>query len=209
MVPQKKFDKYISVVFQAAEEYDKYLLRKQFLFIGRDTEHNQYTHFETVFTEKHFKHLTGIKPVSGMTAERFFLLCKNHRLNINDVEALPEGQSSLKADVLLPLMRLPYTAKMMGDYNISGNYLFTEKLAGSVVGCMGFRFDNAEGQFIANTVLKEDIRDITVSHRQIVAVYQKNIGDRSYPHEPIACIKPLMNKKLRWPDDIAEKISVE
>lgn len=206
MVAQKAFDKYISVVFQAADDYDRFLLGRQFLFIGRTQAPHQYTYFEALFAEKHFKHLTGIKPIAGMTSERFFQLCKNHKLNTSDIEALPTGQSALKADVLPSLMKIPYTAKMMGDYNGTGNYLFTEKLAGTVVGRMGFRFDGAEGQFIANTVLKEDVRNVTVEKSQIIAVYQKCVGEAFYPNTPITCIKPLRNRTLVWPAEISEKI---
>lgn len=151
-------------------------------------------------------HLTGIRPRLGVNAERFFELCMSHKLNTSDIETLPTGQSALKVDVIIPLMKLPFTAKMFGDYNNSGNRLYTEKVSGTTTGCMGFVFDDDIKMLVANTILKEDIRSVTGDLNQIVAVYQKKIKDELYPSSPTSCAKPLKGKLLTWPLEISLKI---
>lgn len=104
-------------------------------------------------------------------------------------------------------MKLPFTAKMFGDYNSFGNRLYTEKVSGTTTGCMGFVFDNDDKVLVANTILKEDIRNVTGDLNQIVAIYQKEIKDELYPTSPISCAKPLKGKLLTWPSEISSKIT--
>ena len=198
--------KYLGILFQAAEEYEKNLLGNEFLFIGRDNATGEVTSFETWFAERHFLHLTGIKPAHGINSERFFSLCKMKRLRKNDIIALPTGQSALKLDIILPFMDLTKVSKMMGDFGSSGNYIYTEKLSGTTWGCMGFVLDEETHLFAANTLLKEDIRNLAKKTKQIVAIYQKRIGDTLYPDTPITCAKQLRGKTLVWPEEIARKI---
>lgn len=207
MAGNQSFKKYIPIIFTAAEEYAAYLLGTQLLFIGRNIKTGYYSYFEARFLEKHFMHLTGIRPRSGTNAERFFELCASHKLKTSDIKALPTGQSALKADVIIPLMKLPFTAKMFGDYNSFGNRLYTEKVSGTTTGCMGFVFDNDDKVLVANTILKEDIRNVTGDLNQIVAIYQKEIKDELYPTSPISCAKPLKGKLLTWPSEISSKIT--
>lgn len=76
-------------------------------------------------------------------------------------------------------MKIHKLSKMIGDYNKSKR-LYTEKLAGNIRGCMGFV---QEGYFFApNTILKEDIRNVSVKANKLVAVYAKQIKDSLYNH---------------------------
>lgn len=198
--------KYLSIVFSAATEYEKQLLGNQFLFIARDVKSGEFSFYEAWFRERQFQHLTGIEPAHGINAERFFYLCKTRRLRREDIVTLPTGQSAQKLDILLPFMNLTGVAKMMGDFGHAGNYLYTEKLSGTTWGCMGFVFDEESGFYVANTLLKGDVRDLAARTKQIVAIYKKRIGDSLYPTSPVSCAKPLRNKKLVWPSEIASKI---
>lgn len=196
---------HLAIIYKAAEEYKNILLNQQYLFIGRNTNTGEYSYFEVFFEDKHFMHLTGLKG-KGMNSSRFFELCLAKRINPKDIEGLHTGESKLKADVMIQLMRLPYTAKMMGDYNGHGNFLYSEKFAGSTTGCMGFVYDSDIQLHVANTLLKADIRECTNGVKQICAVYRKKSDEALYPYTPITCSKNLRGKDLSWPEPIGSKI---
>lgn len=205
---EKRCTSYLPIIFDAATAYEKYLLGKCFLFICRGTKTGDISFYEVEFTDRHFQHLTGIKPKPGINSTRFLELCLERRLSAKDISVLPTGQSALKVEVIGPLMRLPYTARMMGDHNGSGDFLYTEKLAGSTVGCMGFVFDTESGIYVPNTILKVDIRDHISEVKQIVAVYQKDAKKEYYSTNPITCSKNLRGKNLVWPSEIMEKFDL-
>lgn len=67
---------------------------------------------------------------------------------------------------------------MIGIYDNNKIIMHTEKLIGNVFGCIGFVKD--ENYYIPNTVLREDIRNITNSTNKIVGILCKNIKDKNY-----------------------------
>ena len=112
----------------------------------------------------------------------------------------------MKLDVIDELMKLPWTAKMIGDYNGNGNYLYTEKIAGNIRGCMGFVEQQNFLYYLLNTVLKSDIRQNVSTAFPIAAIYRKSINDASYPAEPLVISKNLRDKQLIWPEEVAKRI---
>ena len=76
----------------------------------------------------------------------------------------------MKLNVILTLMNIYKTARMMGDYNSSKSVLYTKKLTGNHIGCMGFA--NYGGYYNPNTLLNEDIRSVTQKPQE--NIHQQN-----------------------------------
>ena len=99
-------------------------------------------------------------------------------------------------------MQIDKKARIIGDYNSQKVYLSTEKLIGSVNMCLGFIKEN--NYYIANTALKEDIRNIVEEQGRIVLILKKNIKDKEYS-EIIYKSKNIDNTKV---EDIFNKSKI-
>lgn len=192
-------------LFSGADIYRKNLLNRAFLFIGQASNNIPAPVIECVFLSENFMHLTGCQVSGNLSPTNFFELCLNRRLAPDMFDCLSEA--FLKKDVLETVFSLPYSAKMMGMHSGVGNLLYTEKLAGTVRGCMGFVLGSSAPYLSPNTVLKEDIRNMVETSHKILAVYEKPRGAVLYPNRPVNTAKELRNKKLYWPDEIAQKIA--
>ena len=95
------------------------------------------------------------------------------------------------------------TAKMVGDYNFMNTLLYTEKFAGNVTACMGFV--NGGGYYFPNTVLKEDVRNITQFNIRVLATYKKSVKEPLYK-EATYFAKGISKSMLTLTDEIKEKI---
>lgn len=194
----------LRTVSACSKLYKENLLDKAFLFIARSNKTGQYSSLQVCFEKRHFLHLTGLVISDKINATRFFDLCLEGAIKPSHIALYPSGQSRLKLEALPQLMALPWTAKMIGDYREqSGNFLYTEKIAGSVASCMGFVMENGSSLLVPNTALKIDIRDVSHNTKQIMAVYSKGIEEVLYPCTPVTVAKILRRvDKLIWPEEI-------
>ena len=70
---------------------------------------------------------------------------------------------------------------MIGEFTDRGPKLFAEKAAGNVCGCIGFVQDRNTKLNVPNTLLKKDIRDVTVQPTyKVFAVISKHYTDDKY-----------------------------
>ena len=113
------------------------------------------------------------------------------------------GTTQKKLEILSAIMQIDKKARIIGDYNSQKVYLSTEKLIGSVNMCLGFIKEN--NYYIANTALKEDIRNIVEEQRRILLVLKKNIKDKKYS-EIIYKSKNVENTKF---DEILTKLEID
>ena len=68
---------------------------------------------------------------------------------------------------------------MVGDYDMAKTRLFTEKIVGTVTACLGFVREG--NYYIPNTVLREDIRNVTTSpQKRILAIFVKGVKENAY-----------------------------
>ena len=77
-------------------------------------------------------------------------------------------------------MRIDKISNMLGEFNNYNIYLKTEKLAGNVNACMGFKKDIKLNIYVPNTALKKDIREITNNRSKIIAILKKKHTDKLY-----------------------------
>lgn len=84
----------------------------------------------------------------------------------------------LKLSVLNNLLDINKTACIIGDYSSSNIYLYSEKMVGNIIGCLGFI--KAGRYYICNTTLKVDIRKLITSNKRIVCILSKQINENKY-----------------------------
>ena len=175
----------ISIVVQCAERYHTELDGKTLLFICMD-KHKRTIPIEFSFYGNNYMHLTGLKSgeqasdSAGMSANDFYQKCLEHKLSINDFGFSADGTTHLKLDVLPSIICKNLHANIVGDYNSSKPRLYTDKIVGSVHACMGFTFDKKTSEYIPNTVIQEDARNLTSDSVRVIAVYRKEACDEKY-----------------------------
>lgn len=169
----------LNKLFLCSSIYNNDLDNNNVLFVFGKT--NMVHTFEAVFFGQNFLHLTGVEPADNLfpSSYEFYRACVNKKLTIYDFNVPKKDLCEKKLEILPQLIKIHKTAKIVGEYNFTKTRLYTEKLAGSVTACMGFvREDKC---FVPNTVLKEDIRDITNKPQQkMLAIFRKNINDVKY-----------------------------
>ncbi len=166
----------LSILFICAEKYKTNLLNYSLLFIYAD-KHSKISYLEVTFDKSNFLHLTGCK--TKLSASDFFKRCVNKRLSTKDFKSSDDGTTELKLQILPSLMEINLSANCIGDFNNNRPKLYTEKLAGNVKGCMGFK-QNSSGRYIPNTVLNTDIRNEVISPMRILVTYRKSQIDKEY-----------------------------
>lgn len=196
----------IKTITECAKDYHQFLENQNLLFVFGNMQKLSY--FEAIFLPRHFRHLTGVEvsteKVSGSVD--FYEKCLKGHLTPNDFSFAKNGTTEMKLSILPHLMKIYRFAKMVGEYNFTKSLLYTEKLAGNVTACLGFIRDGE--YYIPNTVLKEDIRDITKRPQQrMLAIYRKQIGQKTYC-ERCYLAKGIEINRLTLPSEILDKIMV-
>lgn len=169
----------LNIVLNCSKMYHENLENKNILFIY-ENKHSDFNYIETEFLPRNFLHLTGLNILRDeiKPAQNFYLVCLTNNLSTTDFEFKLNGTTQKKLEILSSIMQIDKKARIIGNYNSQKAYLSTEKLIGSVNMCLGFVKEN--NYYIANTALKEDIRNIVEEQRRIVLVLKKNIKDKKY-----------------------------
>lgn len=156
-------------------------IKKQLLSDSKDLSLIQ--GYEAAFHRHNFLHLTGVKLNESEVASsiHFYEKCICNRLSENDFSFAKDGSTQQKLDILEKLMKINKNVAMFGTFTDRGPKLFTEKVVGSICGCMGFVKDHNTRLNVPNTVLKKDIRDVIASPVQkVYAVFSKDYCDEKY-----------------------------
>lgn len=164
----------IRLITQCAAIYQAELNQKNVLFLYA-SDHKIHA-LECCFLPRHFLHLTGVR-FSG-TSSNFLRLCVEHKLSPQQISLASNGTTEMKLQVLPEMVSIHKTARMIGAYDQSKVLLYTEKLVGSVRGCMGFVTDG--DYYVPNTVLREDIRKVTRGCKSVIAIFVKDIKQSFY-----------------------------
>lgn len=179
----------IGIVVRCAETYHKELEGKNLLLLCQD-KHKRIYSVQFSFYGNNFMHLTGLKPrrrdgektEQSVSANDFYQKCLDHKLSPSDFEFSDDGTTHMKLNVLPGIICKNLRAKSIGNYNSSKPHLYTEKIVGrgNVKACMGFVLDSARQEYVPNTVIQEDIRDLTSKDVQVIAVYRKDAHEERY-----------------------------
>lgn len=184
--------KALSVLFRCAELYRDNLVGNNLLFVCSD-KHLNVKMFPVAFLAGNFMHLTGVKfKGKAQSSVAFYNACLDKRLSAEDFEMATDGTTELKLRVLPALFKSNLSATMVGTYKGNRPKLETDRLAGGVKACMGFVFSQETQFYVPNTVLNEDVRDVTGSKLRIIATFRKMIDEERY-YERV-----YMAKKVKW-----------
>ena len=200
-------DAAIRIITACAKLYDDNLKNKNLLFFF-DDGWNGVAYIETLFLRRNYLHLTGvIQSGTRMRATDFYDISLRGQLSPSHFDLHKDGSSDLKLSVLSTIMSIHKTAKMVGDYNMTKSLLITEKIVGTVTACLGFVREN--DYYLPNTVLREDIRDVTRSpQRRILATSLKKSNDTVYS-EISYLAKDFTIGSLVLPDEIKKKVKIQ
>ncbi len=166
----------IKILSSCAQAYQRELVGKEFLVLYQ-REKTESCSFR--FAKSNFLHLTGVQIASTISAQDFFDKCLEHKLSEQDFSAATDGTTDLKLSVLPRMICKNFNARMIGNYRTTGIALYTEKLLGGTMGCIGFVMD-AKGGYVPNTLLNEDVRDVVDKPCRVLAIFRKNQGEPKY-----------------------------
>ena len=177
----------IAIVVQCAQVYRRELDGKRLLFLCTD-KHKRTIPIEFSFYGNNYLHLTGLKaprqPAAGrvahLFANDFYQKCLAHKLSPSDFDFSEDGTTHRKLAVLPTIISKHLQAKMIGDYDSIKPRLYTEKVAGNTNACVGFILDQTMQQYVPNTVVQEDIRNLTSKTLRVIAAYRKDLSASHY-----------------------------
>lgn len=168
----------ISIISKCATLYEENLCGRQLAFVYRDGN-NQAGFVEVTFHSSNFMHFTGIDAKKSIRANTFYRDALDKRLKESVIQFKNNHTTELKLQILQNIMNIPFSARMIGDYTGAYLELYTEKVAGTTTACLGLIPHN--GRYIPNTILKEDIRNITPKPPgKIFAIFRKLIRQDIY-----------------------------
>ena len=108
-------------------------------------------------------------------------------------------------NIIESAMSLPYTAKMVGDFNYSGIKIQADIASGNNLFTMAFRNDEEQSLYPVS-VLEEDIRTTTKAASPIVVVLRKD--KRAKEYDEITYVSKNINiTNLHFPKEIKDKLS--
>lgn len=185
----------------SAKIYDELLLNKNYIFITE--KDNKY--LEVLFQATNFKHLTGIE--TDLKPKRFFESSLSGKIKEADINFKKNGTTELKLNILPSILNIQNISKMIGEFDNNGLLkvrLYSEKIIGNTNYCMGLVQDKS-GYYSPNTVLKEDLRKISISTQKVIFVFKKNRADKLY-NEICYVAKGLDIKEIDFKKEILSKL---
>lgn len=168
-------------IYECTKEFKKNLANKKLLVIYE--ENGETKKCEIFFPASAFYHLTALKAFdnkgNSYKAFNFYNDMLNGSINARNLKK-KDRTTDLKIEVLPQLMKLDRNAKMTGIFFSSRILLETDQLIGGEKSCMGFITNEKYECYIPNTLLKEDIRQISINRGNIVCILKKNVFDKIY-----------------------------
>ena len=165
------------IIHNCAMTYRDNLANRNVLFIAeRDNRHD---HFEALFLTSNYQHLTGAATKPSMTANAFYNRAIADRITENELMFSADGTTRMKLDVLPSLMKIHHIARMVGNYDGSGNFLMVDKIAGTTTAAMGFAKNGLF--YYPNSALKIDVK--TISEKpflKVSAIFTKETYEEKY-----------------------------
>ncbi len=199
-------------VLNCAKLYKSKLLNKKMLIIYRERRDNTVRCIEVAFYERNFQHLTGLElldedgNVLHNQSINFFRKCLENKLALDEFRFREDGTTHLKLEALPVLMDVTKITKITGDYNNLRPYLLVNKVIGGVNFCLGL--SREEDVYVPSSALLEDIKKLTDSPSQVLAIMEKESDGRVYSTIKHVA-KGLNLNNLVLPENISQLLSLE
>lgn len=198
-----------------AAKYENSLLNKQFFVLYRDKYTGSLEFIEVVFLMRHYQHLTGLLlldeqgSIAHGRAEYFYRKCLEKKLSLSEIAFKEDGTTPLKLDALPAIVGFTSITKIIGDSNERQPYLYVDKVAGGVNYCIGLRNDDEVAQYVPVSALKRDIRELTDTPSQVLAILERTYTDNA-PYAKIRHVSKGLNLlNVNLPDEISKRISLK
>ena len=191
----------VSIAISAGRMYRDNFVGKRVLFLMSD-KHKRVSSLEVGFQASNYHHLTGLELTNpSLSHKDFYELCVDGRLKQEDIRFAQNGTSHQKLSVLqMAFKNTNLSASAVGTYNNSHPLLYTEKVVGGVKWALGFRDVSGNGDYIPDTLLEGDIRDVIYESYRILATFVKDSGEDNFTRI-IYRAKKIEYDKLTYPDD--------
>lgn len=199
-------------VLNCAKQYQNKLLNKKLIIIYRERKDNRIHHIEMAFYDRNYQHLTGLELVDANgnvlhhQAKNFYRKCIENKLGIDEFQFKQDGTTNLKLAALDSLTDVSKITKITGDYNGGRPYLYVDKIMGGVNFCLGL--SQEDDVYVPSSALLEDIKKLTNSPSQVLAILEKGISDNIYAVVKHVA-KGLNLNNLELPDETKQLISLE
>lgn len=167
--------KALTIIHEVAEIFDKKLKDKEILILTKQGK--SIVAYNMMFYSRHFKHFTGVD--SPLSAVDFYERTIHKNLSVKDIEFKDSFLAEKKMRILQNAMNLPYSARMLGDFNYAGIKIQADVGSGNTKYTMAFRRAKNNSLYPVS-ILEEDIRKSTKATSPIVAILARNIGDKTY-----------------------------
>ncbi len=194
---------------ESAKVYKENLQNTNLLIIYNKNSKVEY--IEVLFLARNFMHLTGVRSLESSgkynKANQFYNACLNNKLSYKDIVIKEDGTTKLKLDIISNLVNIDKKCKMIGMYDNSKKELITDILVGSVHMCVGLIRDS-KTYYIPNTLLKEDIRKLTVKQYPIIGILKKKINEVKYQTTTYIS-KKIDMYKIERNIELCNKINIE
>lgn len=207
-----KLEEARKLVMNCAKQYASNLLGKKYLIIYQNKADNIIQYMEIQFEANNYQHLTGIELIdkSGVplknVASLFYKKCLSNTLKKNEIQFKSDGTTPLKLLALPSIMNIQKITKVAGDYNYSHTYLTADKLIGNINFCLGLKEINNK-TFVPISALLENIKKLTSTQSQVLAIFSKNSTDTRY-HTIRHVAKGTNLNSLTFPDEISHHITL-
>ena len=106
------------------------------------------------------------------------------------------------------MMEIHKVTKIAGDYNNSRPYLIADTLIGNINFCLGLKQISKNDYYVPVSTLLEDIKKITITQSQVLAIFSKQKYDDIYK-EVRYVAKGINLHNLIIPQHISQKISLD
>lgn len=214
MIPQNNKQKEaIRIICAAAKDYDRLLNGYNYIFIYKNRATNQIEYFETVFLGRNFQHLTGVEFIDKYgniisNSTHFYQKCVKSTLREKEIRFKEDGTTELKLQALPLVISFLKSSKMTAIYNGIRPRLSIDRLAGTTNFCLGFTKD--KHYYVPSSCLREDIRNLADVSYQILAILSKPAKHTFPIYRDIRYVaKGVPLNRLNFPDDLAQKVSLE
>ena len=164
------------------------------------------------FYDRNYQHLTGLELIDDdgnilqHQAKNFYRKCIENKLGVNEFRFKEDGTTHLKLAALDSLTDVSKITKITGDYNGIRPYLYVDKIMGGINFCLGL--SKEEEAYVPSSALLEDIKKLTDTPSQVLAILEKDIGDDMYfTVKHVA--KGLNLNNIVLPDKINEMIDLK
>lgn len=179
---------------------------------NRERQDKKIRYIEVAFLARNYQHLTGLELIDSKgkvihnQSVNFYRKCLENKLGINEFRFKLDGTTHLKLMALPALMDMTKITKITGDYNNVRPYLLVDKVMGGVNFCLGL--SKEDDLYIPSSTLLEDIKKLTDSPSQVLAILEKKADEAKYSVVRHVA-KGLNLKYLIMPDEIKEKVNLD